>query len=79
MNHGVGAAVLIDCMALMALLGGRRPRAFITNTEKAKKTPPTTPQPSAATAVRTGRDRSIAFAPFSDPTRRWRRCRVRSR
>ena len=56
MNHGVGAAVLIDCMAAMPFAGGSRPRAFITNTEKAKKTPPTTPQPTAASVVSVRRE-----------------------
>ena len=44
-------ATLIDCMAAMPSADGRRARAFITETEKAKKSPAINPQPSAATSV----------------------------
>src|SRR5262245_20890579 len=51
MNKGVIAATLMDCMAAMPWAAGRRPRAGMTNVEKAKKTPPTRPHPSAAAKV----------------------------
>jgi hypothetical protein len=52
MNQAVGAAVFIACMARMPDSVGRRPMAFLTNVEKAKTTPPTTPPPSRVTTVR---------------------------
>src|SRR5829696_9395913 len=59
MNHGVGAARFTSCMAAMPCGLGRRESAVITNTEKAKNTPPTTPLPTAETAVSGTSDRSI--------------------
>ena len=41
MNQRLMTITLIDCMAAMPCGGGRFPRAFITNVEKAKKTPDT--------------------------------------
>jgi len=42
-------------MAAMPWAGGSFPRAFITNAEKAKKTPATSRQPSADRSVTTSR------------------------
>jgi hypothetical protein len=39
-------------MAEMPALGGRRARALITHTEKAKRNPPINPHPSADTNVK---------------------------
>lgn len=47
MNNGLIAVMLIDCIAAMPCAGWSRERALITKVEKAKKTPATSPQPSA--------------------------------
>ena len=41
------------CIAAIPSSGGRRAKAFITKDEKAKKAPAISPQPSAATRVKT--------------------------
>src|SRR5262245_6005043 len=46
-NTGLITVTLMDCIAAIASLAGRRARAFITQTEKAKKNPAISPQPSA--------------------------------
>jgi hypothetical protein len=51
-NGGVTATILIDCMAAMPCGGAKRASALMMNPEKAKKAPPTTPQPRAAMIVR---------------------------
>ena len=51
MKSGEGAALLIACIADEAVGAGKPPSARITNVEKAKNTPPTTPAPMAATTV----------------------------
>jgi hypothetical protein len=48
MNNGLMAAILIDCMAAIPWAGWSLARAGITKVENAKKTPATSPQPSAA-------------------------------
>ena len=50
-NTGLIMATLIDYMAAMPWADGRRARALITETEKAKKRPAINPQPSAATSA----------------------------
>ncbi|MCC5645401.1 hypothetical protein LC607_21120 [Nostoc sp. CHAB 5824] len=47
MNNGLIAVILMDCIAAIPSFGWSRVRAFITKVEKAKKTPATSPQPSA--------------------------------
>jgi hypothetical protein len=44
--------ILIDCIAAIPSAEGRRARAFITEVEKAKKSPPINPHPSAVTSVK---------------------------
>src|ERR1700730_3777980 len=51
-NSGVTANRLIDCMAVSPSGAERWRRAFITNVEKANRTPATSPEPTAATMVR---------------------------
>src|ERR1700680_4573169 len=51
-NSGVTANRLIDCMAVSPSGGEIWRRAFITNVEKANRTPATSPEPTAATMVR---------------------------
>ncbi|WP_333127379.1 MULTISPECIES: hypothetical protein [unclassified Microcoleus] len=46
-NNGLIAVILMACMAAIPCAGWSRARAFITNVEKAKKTPAISPQPSA--------------------------------
>ncbi len=43
--------MLTDWNAAMPRGGGRRAKAFMTKLEKAKKTPPAEPEPSAAKTV----------------------------
>jgi len=52
MNPGLTTVTLMDCMAAIPCAGERRASAFITNAEKAKNTPPITPQPSPDENVR---------------------------
>jgi hypothetical protein len=51
MNSGVGAWRLIDCIAAMPAGGGIRRSPLITNVEKAKNTPATSPLPTAHATV----------------------------
>ena len=51
MNAGVGAARLIDCIAAMPCASGRSRNAFMTNVEKATKTPPAVAAPTATAMV----------------------------
>ena len=53
MNSAVITVTLIARIAATACAGGRRSNAAITNTEKAKNTPPITPAPTAAATVST--------------------------
>ena len=52
MKTGVMAVMLIDCIAAIPCAAGMRASAGMTNVEKAKKTPPTTPQPIEQAKVR---------------------------
>lgn len=67
-NHGLYTVILIAWKAAMPCGGGSRPRAIITKLEKAKKTPATSPQPSAAKNVKlrllTGRSTKILVTMF---------------
>jgi len=63
MKVGVITVMLIEFIAAMPLGTGSRARAAMTKFEKAKKTPPTTPEPIAATKVRVGRSFIISGAP----------------
>jgi hypothetical protein len=56
MNTGVGAARLIDCMAVRPPGACVRSSPFITKVENAKNTPATRPAPSALTRVRERRN-----------------------
>src|SRR5918995_548795 len=83
MKAGVTAATLMACMAATPCSAGRRPRAFITKAEKAKKTPAPTPQPRAERRVSTKRKPSIirdapTSLPGPHPRCRWRRPPARS-
>jgi len=51
-NKRLSTTTLMVCMALMPCSGGRRDRAFITQTENAKKNPAISPHPSADKSVR---------------------------
>ncbi len=67
MNTGLITTTLMDCMAAIPALGGKRARAFITKAENAKKTPAISPQPSAATSVTAKSKASIvAIKPPAD-------------
>ncbi len=55
MNANVGAWRLIDCIAETPWAGGMRRSAGITNDENANITPPTSPEPTAATPIVIGR------------------------
>jgi hypothetical protein len=62
-------ATLTDCIAAVPSSGGRRTSAFITNVEKAKRTPAISPDPIAATpvsAVRKGSCISPLAAPAAE-------------
>src|SRR5262245_57090034 len=59
MNNGLMTTTLMDCMAAMPCAAGRRARAFITKDEKAKKTPPISPQPSVERSVKARSNLSI--------------------
>src|SRR5215212_4966271 len=50
-EDGATARMLIDCIAEIPSSGFSRLNAAITNVEKAKKTPATSPQPRAVTSV----------------------------
>jgi len=52
-NIGFSTAIFMDFIAAMPCGGERAASAFITNVENAKKTPPTSPQPSADNSVKT--------------------------
>ena len=51
MKTGVTTRMLIDCIAAIPSSGFSRLSAAITNVEKAKKTPATSPHPRAVTSV----------------------------
>ena len=74
MNNGLITATLMDCMAAIPCAGGSRPSAFIMKAEKAKKIPPTNPQPSAEMRVRTESSPSLTLwpLPLSHPRHPWR-------
>ena len=64
MNSGVTASLLIACIAATPCAGGSLSSAGMTNAEKAKNTPATSPQPSAAASVqRRRRSRSSSAGP----------------
>ena len=50
-NSGFSTTTLMDCIAAIPAAGAMRPSAFITKVEKAKKAPPTRPEPSAERKV----------------------------
>src|SRR5262245_29468459 len=68
MNNGLMTVTLMDCMAAMPCAAGRRARAFITKEEKAKKTPPINPQPSAEKSVKAKSNLSIILGLLSSPS-----------
>src|SRR5262245_9928102 len=70
-NHGFRTTTLIDCIAAMPSAGASRARAFMTKDENAKKTPATSPQPSAATSVKAKRSWSVVTAGPTGETRTW--------
>ena len=51
-KNGLRTTTLIRCMAETAWLAGNWASAFMTDVEKAKKTPPTVPAPMQARSVR---------------------------
>src|SRR6266536_5833943 len=53
MNDRLRTTTLIDCIAATPCAGAMRARAGITKLENAKKTPATSPEPSAAQKVKT--------------------------
>jgi hypothetical protein len=59
----------MDCMAAMPSADGRRARAFITQTEKAKKSPAIKPHPSAATSPKVKSKVSVIAKGFLRITR----------
>src|SRR5688572_28012265 len=63
MNKGLITVMLIACMAAAPSDGRSRPRAFITKLEKAKKTPPTRPEPTAVASVSANSSPSISIDP----------------
>ena len=63
MNTGVGACLLIDCIAPMPSALGSRRSAGITNDEKAKNTPPARPDPTAAIVAKPVMLRSVCVMP----------------
>src|SRR5262245_9631268 len=66
-KSGLRMALLMDCIAAMPPAAGRRARACITATEKAKKSPAINPHPSAVTNVTVNRKPStIAIMPPAD-------------
>ena len=60
-NKGLITAMLMDCIATIPCAGERRANAFITNAEKAKNTPPISPQPSPDRNVRMEISLSIIY------------------
>src|SRR5215472_5057461 len=66
-KSGLRMAILMDCIAAILPAAGRRARACITATEKAKKSPAINPHPSAVTNVTVNRKSStIAIKPPTD-------------
>src|SRR3981081_1526097 len=63
-NKGANAAALMNCMAAMLCVAGRRPRPFMTKAEKAKKTPAISPQLSAEIYVKAKSMPLIIWDPF---------------
>src|SRR4030095_9438582 len=60
-NAGLITATLMDCMAAIPCAGEKRASAFITDAEKAKNTPPISPQPSPDANVRMEINLSIIY------------------
>lgn len=59
MKAGVMTVTLIEFIAAIPPAAGRRASAGMTKLEKAKNTPPTTPEPIAAMKIKVGRDFAI--------------------
>src|SRR5262245_40330810 len=76
-KSGLRMALLMDCIAAMPPAAGRRARACITATEKAKKSPAINPHPSAVTNVTVNRKPStMAIMPPADRCPLYRRFEV---
>src|SRR6187551_1106680 len=66
-NSGLITTTLMEFMAAIPSRAGRRARAFITATEKAKKNPAISPQPSAVASVKAKSKLSpVAIKPPAD-------------
>ena len=73
MNSGFGAYTLIDCIAVIPIGAGSLASDRMTNVEKAKNTPATSPLPMALMNTNTALTPSTITPPPRHPTRRRRR------